>query len=229
MAVLLTVSETMGGAAYNDALSGGGSGVDFGNCINGQFCPIISQPANTGAQELFIRHDAAVDPITDLKFFLQEYGVGTGFTYGGNGASANADWQKILDAGNASASVNANNADGLAGGLHIDMDWQVNAVNQFSAARIGAQHRIFGDNGGYLTGEGRSLATAVQAHQDGMSWNDASVETDASAPVAGTVGKAGSTTYGDQFHAKMRFYLRSDEVDGGILQVEIVAAYSYTA
>jgi len=89
MAVLLTVSETLNGTAFNDDLEGpDGIGIDLGSCINGQYAPIISQPANTGHKNVFIRHDAVVDPITDVKTFLQQFGVGTGFTYGGANSAA---------------------------------------------------------------------------------------------------------------------------------------------
>ena len=228
MSVLLTVSESLTGAAYSDALAGGGTGIDFGSVINGQYAPLINQSLNTGSQALYIRHNAVTDPITDLKFFLQNFGVGTGFTYGGQ-VSAAADRTRILNMGDASASVNANNADGLAGGLHIEMDWQVNTTNQFNLARIGAQHKIFGDTGGAAAGIGRDMGSAIQAHVDAMSWNNTTVETDAGTPVTGSVGKTGNSTLGDRFHALMRVFLRSDEVDGGILQTELVAAYSYTA
>ena len=228
MSVLLTVSETISGAAYSDALAGGGTGIDLGSVINGQYCPIISQSANTGAQHIYVRHNATIDPITSLSMFLQNFGVGTGFSYGG-AVSAASDRTRILNMGDASASVNANNADGLGGGLHIDMDWQVNSTNQFAAARIGAQHKIFGDSGGAAAGIGRDLATAIAMHVDAMSWNNTGTETDATTPVAGSVGKTGNIVLGDRAHFLMRQFLRTDEVDGGILQVEVVMSYSYTA
>jgi hypothetical protein len=229
MAVLLTVSETINGAAFNDDLEGpDGVGIDMGSCINGQYAPIISQPANTGHKNVFIRHDATIDPITDLKTFLQQYGVGTGFTYGGADSAAN-DLTTILNMGNSSASTGPNNADGLAGGLHVDMDWQVSTANQFDPARIGSQVRIYGDNGGAAAGEGRSLATAITMHADAMVYNNAGTEVDATTPVAGSIGKSGDTVLGDRAHPRFRFFLRSDEVDGGFLQWEIVLAYSYTA
>jgi hypothetical protein len=229
MSVLLTVSETLTGAAYSDSLSGGGSGIDLGSCLNGQYAPIILQSANTGAQHVYVRHNATIDPITDLKMFLQNYGVGTGFTYGG-AVSAASDRTRILNQGDASVTTNANNADGLGGGLHIDMDWQVNSTNQFATARIATgQHRIFGDDGGAAAGIGRDLATAIVLHADAMSYNNTGTETDATTPVAGSVGKTGDTVLGDRGHFLMRQLLRTDEVDGGILQVEVVLAYSYTA
>ncbi len=229
MAVLLTVSETLGGSAFNDDLEGpDGVGIDLGSCINGQYAPIISQVANTGHKNVFVRHDATIDPITDVKTFLQQFGVGTGFTYGGADSAAN-DLTTILNMGDASASVNPNNADGLGGGLHIDMDWQVSTANQFAPARLAAQHRIYGDNGGAAAGEGRNLASAITMHADAMVYNNTGVEVDATTPVAGSIGKSGDTVLGDVSHPRLRFMLRSDEVDGGILQWEWVIAYSYTA
>ena len=228
MAVLLTVSETIAGAAFADALEGGGSGIDLGSVINGQFAPIVDQPTNDGKQDVFIRHDATIDPITDVKTFVQQYGTGTGFTYGGANSAA-ADITKLLNMGNASATSNANNNDGLGNGLHIDMDWQVSTASQFAPARIGTQVRIYGDNGGAATGEGRNLATAFSMHVDAMSRNNGGTEVDAGTPVTGKIGKTGDTTLGDRAHPRLRFFLRTDETDGGILQWEWVIAYSFTA
>jgi len=230
MSVVLTISETINGTAYADSLSGGGSGIDIGSCVNGQYAPIgvTGIVNNDGAQEIFVRHDAVTDPITDLKMFLQNYGVGTGFTYGGQ-VSAAADKTRWLNMGDASNSSYANNQDGLGGGLHIDMDWQVSMANQFAPARLAAQHRIFGDNGGSAAGEGRDLPSAIVMHADAMSFENSGSEVDATSPVAGIVGKSTDSTKGNRAHMKMRQFLRSDEIDGGIMMVEIVFAYSYTA
>jgi hypothetical protein len=230
MSVTLTVSETINGSAYSDALSGGGTGIDIGSCINGQYAPIggTGIPNNDGHQTVFIRHDAVTDPVTDLKLFLQNYGVGTGFTYGGQ-VSAGADRTRFLNMGDASNTSYANNQDGLGGGIHIDMDWQVSMANQFAPARLAAQHRIFGDNGGATSGEGRNLASAIVMHADAMSYEDTGSETDATTPVAGVLGKQSDAVHGNRAHFLLRQMLRSDEVDGGIMQTEIVIAYSYTA
>lgn len=228
MSVLLTVSETLSGTAFADSLAGGGTGIDLGNVINGQYAPLVDQPTNNGHQDVFIRHNATVDPITDVKTFVQNYGIGTGFTYGGANSAA-ADYTKILTMGNADTSTVANNSDGFANGLHIDMDWQVSQSNQFTAARIGTgQHRIYGDNGG-ASGDGRNLATGFTMNADAMSRNNAGTEVDATTPVAGKIGKTGDTVLGDRAHPRLRFFLRSDETDGGILQWEWVISYSFTA
>lgn len=226
--VNLTISETLTGGALADSLSGGGTGLDLGQVINGQFAPVVDIPTNDGYQSVFVKHDATIDPITDLSLYAQQFGVGTGFTYGGAN-SAGADITKLLNMGNASNSANANNADGLANGFHIDTDWQVSQPSQFAPARIGTNVRIFGDNGGAATGEGRSLATAFLIHADAMSRNNGGTEVDAGTPVAGKVGKTGDTTLGDRAHLKTRFYLRTDETQGGVLQWELVWSYSFTA
>lgn len=228
MAVTLTISETLTGSGLADSLSGGGTGLDLGQVINGQYTPIVDQPTNDGVQNIYLSHDAVIDPITDVKFYVQQYGVGTGFTYGGANSAA-ADITKLLNMGNSSSSSNANNADGLANGLHIDMDWQVTTANQFNPSRIGTQVRIFGDNGGAATGDGRNLATAFNLYVDAMSRNNGGTEVDASSPQTGKIGKAGDTTLGDRGHIKKRFFLATAETDGGILQWEFVTAFSYTA
>lgn len=237
MTVLLTIANTWNGANFADALEGGGSGIDIGAVINGQYAPITSQVANTGAKEVFVRHDAVVDPVTDVKTYLQQFGVGTGFTYGGANSAA-ADFTKILNLGNADAmgAVVANNSDGLGGGLHIDMDWDVSVANQFLGSRVGTFVRIYGDNGGAASGDGRNLATAFDMKADAMSnAQNTGTEIAPTGAIDGTIGRnysvnAGEAAlYGDRAHYKMRMYLRQDEVDGGVLQWEHVTAYSFTA
>lgn len=222
MAVLLTVSETLDGTAVADALAGGGSGIDLGSVVNGSYAPVISKASNTGAQNLYIRHDATIDPITDVKTFIQEYGVGTGFTYGGADTAAN-DFATIKALGNASGN-SKNNGDGLSGGLWIDMDWDASTTNQFDQANFPALVKIYGDN----VSDGADLANAFPVIDDAMVY-DAPGETAASAPVDGQIGINGDTTLGDNAHVKLRIYLTQAFADGGIIQWEWVIAYSYTA
>jgi len=240
MTVLLTVAGTWNGANYADALEGGGTGIDMLSCINGQYSPIISQPANTGYKDIFIFHDAVVDPITSVKTYLQQFGTGTGFSYGGANTAA-TDYSHatkgILALGNADtmgAGV-ANNSDGFGGGLHIDMDWDVTTANQFLGSRVGTLKRIYGDNGG-PTGDGRNLATAFTLVADAMSNSqNTGVEIAPTAAVAGSIGRkfsvnaASAALLGDLGHVRMRFFLRTDATEGGIMQWEWVIAYSFTA
>lgn len=237
MTVLLTVAETWNGANFADALEGGGTGIDFGAVITGQYAPITSQPANTGHKNVFIRHNATVDPITDVKTNLQQFGVGTGFTYGGAN-TASADFTKVLNMGDADTmgGAVANNSDGFGGGLHIDMDWDVTTANQFLGSRVGTFVRIYGDNGGAVSGDGRNLATAFTMIDDAMSnTQNTGTEIAPTAPVDGKIGRdftvnaAEAALLGDRAHPRMRFYLRSDEIDGGILQWEFVIDYSFTS
>ena len=106
MAVTLTISETLTGSGLADSLSGGGTGLDLGQVINGQYTPVVDQPTNDGVQNIYLSHDAVIDPITDVKFYVQQYGVGTGFSYGGANSAA-ADITKLLNMGNTSSSSNA--------------------------------------------------------------------------------------------------------------------------
>lgn len=237
MTVLLTISETWNGSNFADSLDGGGSGIDFGSVVNGQYAPIISQGANTGHKNIFIRHDATIDPITSVKTYVQQYGVGTGFTYGGANSAA-ADLTTLLNLGNTDTmgGAVANNSDGFGNGLHLDMDWDVTTANQFLGSRVGTLVRIYGDNGGAASGEGRNLATAFTMKADAMSnTQNTGTEIAPTGAVDGTIGRAYSVNaaeaalYGDRAHPRARFFLRSDEIDGGILQWEFVCAYSFTA
>jgi hypothetical protein len=231
VAVLLTVSETISGSQFADALNGGGTGIDFGAVITGQYAPLVNQILNTGHLDAFIRHDAAVDPVTDLKTFIQQYGSGTGFAYGGANTAA-LDIAKLLNMGNADSMGGSvgNNSDGLGGGLQIDMDWDVSSASQFQGSRIGTGFkRIYGDNGGAATGDGRNLATAFLMKADAMSFNSGGTEVGPSAAQDGKIGKSGDAVLGDRAHPRFRMFLRSDETEGGIIQGEMVIGYSFTA
>lgn len=222
MAVLLTISETLNGAAVVDALAGGGTGVDFGSVVNNQFAPLVDKATNNGAKILYIRNDAIVDPITDVKTFIQEYGTGTGFSYAGADSAAN-DFTTLKNLGNASGS-SKNNGDGLSGGIWVDMDADVSQTNQFDQATFPAVVKIYGDS---LT-DGIDLASAFQMSSAAMVY-DAPGETLAGAPVAGQIGKANDTSLGDNAKIRLRTYLPNSFTDGGIVQWEWVIAFSFTA
>lgn len=224
MSVTLIVSETIAGAEVSDALAGGSTGVDYGQVVNGQYTPIISQAGNTGYQDLYMSHNATVDPITSVKFFVQTYSG----TYGG-AASAAADIATLLALGAANSGNDRMNTDGLSRGLHMDMDWQTTASTQFDPSReTSGQKRIFGKTySGSL--DGSSLSKAFGLNVAGSSYYNGSSEVAASSPVAGKIGKSTDTVLGNRGHVKTRFYLNTAAVDGGILQWDTVVAYSYTA
>lgn len=223
MAVLLTVSETVTGAEVSDSLAGGSTGLDLGQVVNGQYTPITSQAANTGHQALYMRHDATIDPITDVKTFVAQY---TG-TYGGANSAA-ADFTTLSGYGSADTGATKNNTDGFSRGLHIDMDWQVSDANQFDYSReTSGNMRIYGKS--YTGVTGLALGTAFSLHVDAMSYWNGSSEVDATTPVTGKIGKSTDTVLGNRGHIQMRFYLHTAAVDGGILQWDFTVAYSYTA
>lgn len=218
--VTLTVSETFLGAAFNDALAGGGSGIDLGSVINGAYTPLVDQPTNDGQQNVFIRHNATIDPIEDVKTFIQQFSQ----TYGGADTPAN-DLATLVAKGQASSSSDANNDDGLAGGLHIEMQWNVSQANQFEPSRIGNQVRIYGDAGT----DGISLASAFDMIAAAMVRNNAGNEAAPSAAVLGKIGKSGDTVLGEAAHVRLRFFLEQAASTGGIIQFDWVIAYSFTA
>jgi hypothetical protein len=220
MTVLLTVSEAFLGSGYADSLAGGGSGIDLGSVINGSYTPLVDQPTNDGAQQVFVRHNATVDPITDVKTFIQQYSQ----TYGGADTPAN-DLATLIAKGQASSSSDANNDDGLASGLHTEMQWNVSQSNQFLPSRIGSQVRIYGDAGT----DGISLASAFDVIAAAMVKNNAGSEAAPSAPVLGTIGKSGNTVLGEAAHLRLRFFLEQAASTGGIVQWDWVIAYSFTA
>ena len=224
MAVTLTVSETIDGAAVSDALAGGGTGVDLGSVVNGSFTNVIDKSANQGKQDIYIRHDAVVDPITDVGFFIQQYGTATGFTYGG-GNDAATDFTNLKDMGNSSGS-SKNNADLLSGGLWIDMDFDSTDTTRFDVGTFPSVVKIHGDNGT----DGQDLTSAFGLVTNAMVY-DAPGETAATSPVAGQIGKAADTVLGTNAHINMRLYIPSSPpaTVGGILQWEWVIKYSFTS
>lgn len=223
MAVTLTVSETVTGSNVSDSLAGGSTGLDLGQVTNGQYAPLSSQSSNTGHQDIFIRHDAVVDPITDVKFYLAQYSG----TYGGAN-SASADFTTIGAYGAADTGATANNNDGLSRGIHIDMSWDVSTSVQFAYTReTTGQKRIFGKS--YTGKDGLSLANAFDMHVDAASYWNGSAEVDAGTPVTGKIGKSSDTTLGNRGHIRMRGYLHTAATDGGIIQWDTVISYAYTA
>ena len=223
MSVTLTVSETITGANASDTLAGGSTGLDLGQTTNGQYAPLILQSANTGHQDIFLRHNAVVDPITDVKFYIAQFsGV-----YGGAGTAA-GDFTIVGNYGAADTGATTNNGDGLSRGSHIDMSWDVSVASQFGYSReASGQKRIFGKS--YSGNTGLSLALAFDMHVDAASyWNGAS-EVDATTPVTGKIGKSTDTVLGNRGHIRNRFYLHTGETNGGVVQYDTTVSFAYTA
>lgn len=235
MAISLTISETLDGSQIADALSAGGTGTDLGQVTNGSFSPVTPPASNNqGRQDWFIRHDAVVDEITDAKIFMQEYGVGTGFTYGGPGTrSAAADNTALKNLANASGG-DKTNSDSLSGGLWMEQEviTMISETNQFDQAGRPTFVKIFGDgltDGIDLSSAFVFNAAAMVIDSDQASGGDATDGYIPTAPVAGEVGINGDTAKGDNCHIGLRIYTPSSFSDGGIFQVELVIAYTFTA
>lgn len=234
MTVLLTVSETRDGSQIADALatpSGpANTGIDLGSVVNGSFAPIISKTGNTGHQKLYVRHNATIDPITNVKTFIQQYGSGTSFTYGG-AVSAVSDFAAVKALGAASGS-SKNNADNASGGIWIDMDADAVTANQFDQANFPSMVKIYGDNStdGIDLASGFTLkANALVIDTDQSAGNDGEGSFLPTAPVDGQIGKDGSGTLGDNAKFRMRIFIPLSYSAGGIFQVEWVVSYSFTA
>lgn len=235
MAVLLTVSETLDGAQIADGLATpvppNNTGIDLGAVTNGSFAPITPpKTANTGHKLLYIRHNASLDPITGVKFFLQEYGTDTGFAYGGP-LSAATDFANIVALGQASGS-SKNNNDGQSGGIWIDMKADAATANQFDHATFPTVVKIFGDNGtdGVDLASGFDLRSeALVIDSDQAAGNDGEGAFLPSAPQTGKIGINGDGVLGDNAKVRMRVYLPTSYTNGGYHQVEFVIAYAFTA
>jgi hypothetical protein len=229
-AVSLTVSETLGGSAVSDSLSGGGVGVDLGSVLNGSYCPVTDKSSNTGAQNIYIRHNG-VNAITSVRTFIETY-TNTGFSYGGADTASN-DFTTLKNQGNTSGD-SKNNADGLSGGLWVDMNAFVSPTSQFDFVNNGYDSvggtnggndtvRIYGDN----LLDGIDLASSFMVLSEAMVYGP--TETAASAPVDGQIGPAGNTVLGSSAHLKYRLYIRSDFVNNGLLQWALTVSYSFVS
>ncbi len=222
MAVSLTISKILNPPTQvSDALAGGGTGLNLGQVVNNSYAPVISKAANTGYQSIYMSHDAAIDPITEVKTFIAQYSA----SYGG-AKSAALDFAELVSKGQNDSEVSSNNSDGLSGGLRIEHAGQNIAglgMSAFLPSR--AQVKIYGNNGT----DGIDLASAFDLHVDALGHNNAGVWADAITPVTGKIGKAGDTTLGDTAWIGLRFYLEALASDGGIMQWDWVTSYAYTA
>jgi len=231
MAVQLTIAETINGIDYADALSGGETGIDYGQATNGAFTPLVApQSANTGAQEVWLRHDAINDPIEDLAVHISQYSG----AYGGAKTAA-LDYTGMKNRGFSSSGSDPANLDGNSAGLHSEMDWDISVANQFQPSRIGSGGGggnnvfIFGDGAGSST-DGIDLSSAFVVVSDAMARNNGGVPAAPSAPVDGKVAVNAqaadpgnnATEIGDRARILYRVYLKSSETEGGITQWDTV-------
>jgi hypothetical protein len=221
VAVNLTIAKTLNGTQIADTLAGGSSGLDLGSCVNAEYAPITNKTANTGWQDLFIRHNATIDPITDVKTFISQF---TG-TYGG-AQSPSIDIATLIAKGAADNEATSNNSDGLASGLRIEHDADLAdglGLNAFLPSR--PQVSIYGNG----SSQGVDLASGFPLHVDALVYDNGGSQADATSPVTGKIGKSGDTVLGDRAHVKLRYYLEQNAPDGGVLQFDYVVAYSFTA
>lgn len=222
MAVDLKVNDSIDPSTnISDSLEGGGTGLDLGSVVSASYAPLTDINLNQGKQDLYIQHDGT-NKITNLRVFIGTFGVGTGFTYGGQRTAA-TDFTNLKALGNASGS-SKNNADGNSGGLWMDMDWSHDDSSRFDVAVYPDEVKIFGDN----AADGIDLGSAFTIVSEAMSYS-APPETAPSAPVDGELGPVGNTVLGDNAHIMYRIYLPSGHGDAGVWQAELVYAYSFTS
>jgi len=221
MAVTLTISKTLNGAGIADALAGGSTGLDLGQVINGQYVPIILQSANTGYQDIYVKHDAVIDPIDDYSTYIAEF---TG-TYGGADSAAN-DIATLIAKGQLDDESTANNSNGLSAGFRVEhAGFSIGSLGASAFLPSRAQVDIYGKNGT----DGIDLASAYPLHVDALVFDDGGTEVDATTPETGKIGISGDSVLGDNAHIGVRFYLEDSAPNGGILQWDYVHSFSFTA
>ena len=209
-----------------DGLSGGDTGADLGQASNGSYAPLSgAQSGNGGSKDLYLSHDATVDPITNISFYLGEFSG----TYGGPASSSpSADLATLLQQGEDDAGGLANNSDGLSSGLHMDMSYSVSTPNQFAPARVSTgQKRIFGKTISLV--QYGTQTNPIAMHEDACFYWDGSTKNAPSAPEAGKVGKSSDTVLGNRAQIRLRYHLPTTASIGGIIQWAFTTVFSYTA
>ena len=202
--------------------------------MNGGFTGLVApQAANTGSNDLFIFHDAVVDPLTNFSVYLEQYSQ----AYGGV-ATAAADFARLQTLAEATGS-NKNNSNGLTEGFWIDMDFDALVPNQFDYANFGpvADTIVTGagggvvrvmrrTDGGNLSDHGSELSNRITVLAASMFVDPSTIP---SAPVDGTIGKSGDAVLGDRSKIKHRLYLKQAETTSGIIQWDETFAFTTTA
>lgn len=149
---------------------------------------------------IFLKHNGAME-ITNLSVNVKAYSG----TYGGD-YSANTDLTKLLAHGDAGS------------GYQFDFRWD------------GAS--LFDSPSNYTvikTGTGDTFANRIAIPVASMSYNNSGTEIDASAPVAGSLGPIGSTTFGDRAHMTVRYVTPSSETSVGRRQFDTYFTYNFTS
>ena len=227
MAVVLSIVPT---AASNtnvaDALAPALSnqyGADLGQVANGSYTPLVgNQAANAGCKELYLKHNAQHDPITDVVFYIGPF---TGI-YGGP-QSPNSDYNQIIAQGAQDAGGTANNADGLSSGLQMDMSFNVSVASQFAPAReFTGQKRIFGKT--YSLVQVGTQTYPILMHRDAAFYFDGLSNSPPLSPADGVIGKSDDTIRGNTALVRLRYYLPSSAAVGGLLQWSFITLFSYT-
>lgn len=225
MAVLLTVSESIDGAALNDAILGGGGGQlgsDMGQASSNSYTPLVDRVNNLGSKSLYIRHDAVTDPITSFSMYVQQFGVGTGYGYGGDDSAAN-DLANLIALGSASG-VSKNNNDGFSGGLWAELEALSSNTNQFDIGPRPDFVKIFGK-----ASAGIDLNNNIPIIAESMVYDaGGGTPTNGTSPVDGKLGIAGDTVLGDNANIKFRFYVPNSFLETGVFQWETVFTYAFT-
>lgn len=228
----LTVATTSNGPAVADALSGGGVGWDISAVVNGGYTGVLDKASNTGSNDLYLRHDS-IDPLTNLAVYAEQFSQ----SYGGFDTAA-ADFARLQTLAEATSGTK-NNADGLTEGWWLDMDYDASVPNQFDYVNFGpvADTLVTGGgsdvvrilrrfNTGNITDEGSSLATRITVPAAAMFLDPLTAP---GAPVDGTIGIEDDATLGDRCLIKHRFFLKSAETVGGILQFDETFSFVFTA
>lgn len=160
-----------------------------------------TQPVTT----LYVRHDGA-EKITELGYFVQSFSG----TYGGDYA-ASTDLNKVLSHGD------------LGKGLVFEENARAgNGDPQPAAfAAVGTLFRV-------KTGQGVSYATRRIVPTSAFVLNNGGSDAVPSAPVAGELGPAGSSTLGDRVKLRCRYEVPTAETLGGKRQCDLVFSFAYS-
>lgn len=187
MTVSITMSNTTGGSQVEEV-------VDLGAKNPGMASDVT---------DLYIRHDALNNAITDCGFYIVRY---SGSSYTGI-ADPDSDYDDVIDWGNFSGETAHGidiDADADHGGLYINQ-------NHTSSFPDASWHP-------FRTGYGSGYNNIIQLVQDSIN-----IQPGSWTPIDGEIPKAGEA------HIKIRWDVPQYASSAGAKFIQLVMAYSYTS
>lgn len=186
MTVVITMSNVSGGDQVEEV-------IDMGT---------VDPEKASGVSDLYVRHDAVNNPITDCGFYIVRY---AGDDYDG-ASDPDLDYTEVLAWGDTTANGHGNqiDSDATQGGLFINQD--------HSNGFLPATWTVFNSS------RGPSNSSPLQLSADAINISPALYT-----PVAGELPQNGEA------HVQTRWDIPDTATTAGSRYIQLVLAYSYTS